>query len=674
LRILNQGMCGISGIYSRRDRTADRQLLLTMAGELWHRGPDGVGLYLDGRFGMANNRLAIVDLEGGDQPLSDERGRYWVMQNGEIYNYVELRAELEGLGHRFSTTSDTEVIAQAYAEWGVGCLDRLNGDFAIAIWDRQTGEVLLARDRFGVRPLFLAEYDGDVCFASEAKALLRHPSARRELDPVGIADTFVAWTTLPDRSAFAGIRELPPAHYVVIGPDGAGPETRWWDIDFSPVEADEDELIEEIEELLTDSIRIRLRADVEVGAYLSGGLDSSAIAAIAARQVGEGRLSAFGLGFSDERYDESAAQDAIAGELGVVFHRTVVDSGAIAEAFPRAVELAEKPMLRTAPAPLLRLAGAVQEAGLKVVLTGEAADELFAGYDIFREDKVRRFWARDPSSTLRPLLFRRLNRWLATDPARAGEFLARFYAKDLLAVDDPLYSHRLRFENTARCLRLLSPELLQKAEAEGQLTDRLRGALPERFEGFSSLAKAQYVEIATFFQGYLLHTQGDRMLMAHSIEGRFPYVDVRLAELAARLPDSLRLRGLQEKYALRKAVARVLPDAIRSRPKIPYRAPIRDVFFGPASDKALLGLLEPGPLRSAGLLDETAVARLVAKFAKSPSPVSETDEMALAGSMSLMILHDRLVANPRLAPALEPARVVVGDKAVSPLDPVAEAV
>jgi asparagine synthase (glutamine-hydrolysing) len=663
-------MCGISGIYGRRGRTADRALLLEMAGELWHRGPDGVGLYLDGRFGMTNTRLAIVDLEGGDQPLSDERGRYWVMQNGEIYNYVELQAELEGLGHRFASTSDTEVIAHAYAEWGVGCLDRLNGDFAIAIWDRETGEALLARDRFGVRPLFLAEYDGDVCFASEAKALLRHPAARRELDPVGIADTFVAWTTLPDRSAFAGIRELPPAHYVVIGPDGPGPETRWWDIDFSPVEADEDELIDEVEELLTDSIRIRLRADVEVGAYLSGGLDSSAIAAIAARQVGEGRLSAFGLGFADERYDESAAQDAIAGELGVVFHRTVVDAAAIAEAFPRAVELAEKPMLRTAPAPLLRLAGAVQEAGLKVVLTGEAADELFAGYDIFREDKVRRFWARDPSSKLRHLLFRRLNRWLATDPAQAGEFLARFYAKDLSALDDPLYSHRLRFANTARCLRLLSPELLEEAEREGQLTDRLRAALPARFEGFSPLAKAQYVEIATFFEGYLLHTQGDRMLMAHSIEGRFPFVDVRLAELAARLPDSLRLRGLQEKYALRKAVARVLPEAIRSRPKIPYRAPIRDVFFGPNSDRSPL---EPGAVRKAGLLDEAAVARLVAKFADGRR-VSETDEMALAGSVSLMILHERLVATPRLAPALEPTRTVVGDRVDGTSGSIAEAV
>src|SRR6476469_1834706 len=178
------GMCGISGIYGRRGRTADRRLLLEMAGELWHRGPDGVGLYLDGRFGMANNRLAIVDLEGGDQPLCDERGRYWVMQNGEIFNYPELQTELAALGHRFATNSDTEVLVHAYEEWGAECLHRLNGEFAFAVWDRETSELFLARDRFGIRPLFLIENSGRLAFASEVKALLRHPDTARVLDPV----------------------------------------------------------------------------------------------------------------------------------------------------------------------------------------------------------------------------------------------------------------------------------------------------------------------------------------------------------------------------------------------------------------------------------------------------------------------------------------------------------
>lgn len=663
---------------SRAAAGVDRSLLLAMAGELRHRGPDGTGLYADGGFGMANTRLAIVDLAGGDQPLSDERGRYWVMQNGEIYNHVELRAELERCGHRFATTSDTEVIAHAYEKWGVGCLSRFNGDFAIAIWDRERRELVLARDRFGVRPLFLAEYGGDLCFASEAKALLRHPKARRDLDPVAIVDTFTMWTPLPDRSAFAGIRELPPAHYVVVGPGGIGPETRWWDIDFSPDEtSSEDELVAQVEELLVDAIRIRLRADVPVATYLSGGLDSSAMAAIAAQQLRDDTLFAFGVGFSDERFDESASQDAIARELGTVFHRTVVDAAAIAEVFPRAVELAEKPLLRTAPAPLLRLSGAVQDAGLKVVLTGEAADELFGGYDIFREDKVRRFWARDPSSKLRPLLFARLNRWLATDPARAGAFLSRFYGRDLEAVDDPLYSHQIRFANTARCLRLVSPELLETAAADGSPQARLVRQLPAHFERFSPLARAQYLEIVTFFEGYLLHSQGDRMLMGHSIEGRFPFVDFRLAELAARLPDSLRLRGLQEKYALRRAVAPYLDPEIRSRPKVPYRAPIREVFFGPQRPDYAVDLLRPKRIEDAGLLDPTAVARVVAKFEKAENGgVSETDEMALVGAVSLMLLHDRMVQAPTLARPLEPTRVVVGAGVVrdSSVEDVAEAI
>lgn len=667
-------MCGISGSYSRRGRSADRDFLLAMAGELLHRGPDGVGVYLDGRFGMANTRLAIVDLADGEQPLCDERRRYWAMQNGEIYNYVELRTELEALGHEFATRSDTEVVAHAYEEWGVGCLERFNGDFAIAVWDRERSEVLLARDRFGVRPLFLAEYDGDVCFASEAKAVLRHPSARRELDPVGIVDTFTAWTTLADRTAFAGIRELPPAHYVVVGPRGAGPVVRWWDVDFTPVAAREDELVEAVEDLLVDSVRLRLRADVQVGAYLSGGLDSSAIAAIARRQVGAAGLAAFGVGFSDSRYDESAAQDAIAAELGVELQRAQVDSSAIAGAFPATVELAEKPLLRTAGAPLLCLSRAVRDAGLKVVLTGEGADELFAGYDLFREDKIRRFWARDPGSALRPLLLRRLNRWLATDPSKAGAFLTSFYARDLLDVDDPLYSHRLRFANTARSLKVLDRGLLDAAARQTDFGERLVALLPPAFHGFSPLARAQYLEIATFFEGYLLHSQGDRMLMGHSIEGRFPYLDYRLAELVARLPDSLRLRGLREKHALRRAVAPYLPCELRSRPKVPYRAPIQHVFFPAGGDGELQTFLEPSRIADAGLLDADTVARLVAKFRRPKAAVSETDEMALAGATSLMILHDRFVARPSLAAPLEPNRLVVGDRVVADTRCVAETV
>jgi asparagine synthase (glutamine-hydrolysing) len=657
-------VCGIAGIYAR-DGVPPPRLLLELAGELAHRGPDGTGLYLDGPFGMVNNRLAIIDLAGGDQPLSDESGRFWVMQNGEIYNYVELRAELEGLGRRFATSSDTEVLAGAYAEWGPGCLGRLNGDFAFAVWDRLAQELFLARDRFGARPLYVAELGGDLCFASECKALLRHPAARRELDPAALVEAFTTWAVLPDRSAFAGIRELAPAHYLLAGAGGIREERRWWDLDFSadPVRAGqgEDDLVDELREVLEDATRIRLRADVPVAAYVSGGLDSSAIAAFT-RRLNRETLYSFGLAFRDERFDEREHQARIAEALGTTLTQVEVDAPDIAALFPRAIELWEKPTLRTAPAPLLALSGAVREAGLKVVLTGEAADELFAGYDIFREDTVRRFWARDPESQLRPLLLARLNAFLGRDLGRSGAFLTGFYRRGLTDTEDPLYSHRIRFANASRLLRVLSPDVLAAAAPAGDPLERLVARLPEGFAGFSPLGRAQYLEVVTFLEAYLLHAQGDRMLMGNSIEGRFPFLDYRVAELAAALPDRLRLRGLEEKHALRRAVGPLLPREVGERRKVPYRAPIAEVFAGPQAPEWVADLLSPESLAAAGLLAPAAVAGIVGKLGASDGAAGETDEMALVGAVSTMLLHDRLVARPVPARALTPSKVVVADR------------
>jgi asparagine synthase (glutamine-hydrolysing) len=635
-----------------------------MAGELRHRGPDGTGLYLDGRFGMANTRLAIIDPEGGDQPLSNEDGRYWVMQNGEIYNYVELQKELEQLGHRFSTSCDTEVIAHAYEEWGIGCLDKFNGDFLLAVWDRNTRELLLARDRFGVRPLFIAEFGTDFCFASEAKALFRHPEARRQLDPLGLVEAFTTWSILPDRSAFVGVRELAPGHYLRLGDDGHVEERRWWDLEFRRMDQPRSEnaadLEEELLELLTDATRIRLRADVPVAAYLSGGLDSSLTAALAQRLY-PGTLNSFGLGFADARYDESAYQDRFVQELGTSLERVVIDARDIAEAIPRAVELSEKPTLRTALAPLLRLSAAVQDAGLKVVITGEGADELFGGYDIFREDKVRRFWAREPQSSVRPLLFTRLNEYLARDLKRTGPFLTSFYARGLENTGDPLYSHRLRYLTTSRCLKLLSRDVLDAAAAEGDPLERLESRLPPGYAAWTPLGRAQYLEVTTLLDGYLLHSQGDRMLMGHSVEGRFPFLDYRVAELAAKLPDDLRVRGLQEKYLLRKAAARVLPPEISDRKKRPYRAPIAAAFVGPDAPDYVRELLEPQTLKGTGIFEPEAVRALVRKCEKaSDAGVGETDEMGLVGTISTQLLHELLVARPASAAPAQPTKEVVG--------------
>jgi asparagine synthase (glutamine-hydrolysing) len=653
-------MCGLAGTY-RRHESASRGLLLAMAGELRHRGPDGTGLYLDGDFGMANTRLAIVDLAHGDQPLSDDSGRYWAMQNGEIYNHVELRARLEALGHRFATRCDTEVIAHAYAEWGPDCLDELNGDFALAVWDRLARRLFLARDRFGVRPLFLAQPGGDLCFASEIKALLRHPACPRELDPSGLVDVFTLWSSLPDRTAFAGVSELPAAHYALVDADGRLQVRRWWDLDFTDrtyaTRAEESDLVGELGALLDDATRIRLRADVPVATYLSGGLDSTYITALAHGHVPRG-LQAFGIGFADARFDETSFQLQAAADLGVDLTRTRVDAAEIALLTPRVVELSERPMLRAAPAPLLRLSGSVRDAGLKVVLTGEGADELFGGYDVFREDKVRRFWARAPQSRVRPRLLGRLNAFLGQDLQRPAAFLERFYAQGLDDTGDILYSHRLRFSNTARCLRLLRPDVVVAArDPLAALVSRL----PLGFGDFGAQGRAQYLEISTFLHGYLLHTQGDRMLMGNSVEGRFPFLDHRVAELAARLPESLRVRGLTEKYALRRAAARQVPAAVLARTKVPYRAPVVDAFAGPDAPDYVRELLSPAALRDAGIFDGVGVDRVLAKLRRPGVGASETETMALMGVVSTMLLHERLVARPAPAPPAVPDRVVQHD-------------
>ena len=645
-------MCGIVGVYTRGEARAPRDVLLSMAGELRHRGPDGTGLYLDGGVGMAASRLAIVDLALGDQPLSDDHGRYWVVQNGEIYNYVELRRELEELGHHFSTSCDTEVLANAYAEWGEDCLHRLNGDFAFAIWDALTRELFIARDRFGVRPLFIAELDGDFWFASEAKALLRHPRARRELDPAALAEFLVTWANPSGRSSFEGIRELPPGCSLRVSPDGVEQVRRWWDLEFEPESgARDEELLEELRECLDDSVRIRMRADVPVAVYISGGLDSSVIAALG-QPYAESGLTLFGIGFEDGRYDETEYQRAAASSLGAELICSRAGPETIAELLPTVVRFAERPTLRTAPAPLLQLASTVHETGTKVVLTGEGADELFGGYDIFREDKVRRFCARDPNSRMRPLLYARLNEYLDKDLGRLVPFLARFYGRGLQETDDPLYSHRIRFENGIRLLRTLG------APAEAPLAGLL-DRLPKRVSTLPPLDRAQYIEVVTFLQGYLLHTQADRMLMRHSVEGRFPYLDHRVAELAARLPARLRLLGLREKVGLRKATAGLVPPQIRARKKWPYRAPIAGPMLSTAAGRELLERLDPQHVDAIGLFDGRSVAALTAKLtAQEAAKVSEVDEMALMGALSTMLLHESFVASPSVAPAATPAKVV----------------
>ena len=404
-------MCGIAGVLHPDARPVDAPSLRRMARALSHRGPDAEGYYERPGIGLGHRRLSIIDLSTGQQPLANEDGTVWVAFNGEIFNYVELRSDLEKRGHRFSTRSDTETLVHLYEELGPRFVERLNGQFAIALWDEPRRRLVLARDRVGIRPLFHATLaDGTVLFGSEIKALLAHGALRAEIDPVAVGQISTLWVPVPPRTAFKGIAELGPGRMLVFD-GGRRTEHQYWRHEF-PREHEYEEHScehwqEQVRELLYDAVRLQLRADVPVATYLSGGLDSSILTAIVKRHH-ISNLTTFSVGFTDARFDERDFQRQMVDHLDTDHRHVDVDLDDIGNDFERVVWFAERPLMRTAPAPLLRLSALVRSAGIKVVLTGEGADEIFGGYNLFREDKVRRFWSRDPASDMRPALLSRL--------------------------------------------------------------------------------------------------------------------------------------------------------------------------------------------------------------------------------------------------------------------------
>jgi len=638
-------VCGIVGIFNRSTAcpVAAGQIN-TLLGPIRHRGPESAGILLAGPLGLGHARLSIIDLPGGQQPIANEDGTIWIVCNGEIFNHVELRAALRARGHHFATGSDCEVLVHLYEEQGPRCLEACIGQFALALWDSRRQTLLLARDRFGVRPLFYTEVNGSLLFASEIKALLADPRVTPALDLATLNDIFTFWAPLPGLTAFQGVRDLPPAHYLVVEP-GHITLHRYWSVDFTPVHGSAKQTrrdyAEQLLSLLVDATQIRLRADVPIGAYLSGGLDSAAIATLVQRQTNQS-LRTFSIAFDDPQFDERGPQRIMAEYLGTDHVSVFCTDADIARVFPAVVQHAEVPLLRTAPAPMYLLAQAVHAHGLKVVLTGEGADEFLGGYDLFKEARIRRWWAARPDSALRPRLLARL---YADIPGLADlpvAYRSAFFKPGLTALDDVCYSHRVRWHNGARLKRLFSAETrhrLALADQDTALYDGLAGLDPH----WDPLSQAQFIESRLFLSQYLLSAQGDRMAMAHAVEGRFPFLDHRLVEFAATIPPALRLHGLDEKYILKRAMADLLPASVLARRKRPYRAPIRNVFFGAQALPYVTEMLLPETIRRAGVFDPLAVERLVAKCRAAPV-IGEVDGMALVGVLSTQLLYAGFVA------------------------------
>ncbi len=638
-------MCGIAGLYSfAAGRPPAKAALSDMIGALHHRGPDGSATFVDGPVGLAHARLSIIDLAGGWQPIANEDETVWVVLNGEIFNFVELRRDLERRGHRFRTHSDTEVIVHLYEDLGDRFVDELNGQFAIALWDKNKQRLVLARDRTGIRPLFYTEAGGRLAFASEVKALFRLPEVPRRIDVEALASIFSYWSVLPPATVFEGISSLPPGHRMVVSPKGTRIE-RYWDWQFPDAMPDarsEEDCAEELRDLLIDAVRLQLRSDVPVGAYLSGGLDSSIITTIIRRHT-DTPLRSFSLTFEDAEFDESAHQNELARVLGTDHSAVACRRGDIGASFARAVWHAESPLVRTAPTPMMMLADSVRAAGYRVVLTGEGADEVFAGYDLFKEAKIRRFMARQPRSKWRGRILERLYPYLEHSPGAGRAFTQRFFSEGLEQIDQPWFAHIPRMTTTRRALQFLRPETYERAMAWSPQV-ALRAALPAGIDGWLPQGRDQYVEAHTLMSGYLLSSQGDRMAMAASIEARFPFLDHRVIELANRLPPQYKLRGLTEKHILKKAMGAELPATITQRTKQPYRSPDSSSFFeGGRPLEYVAELLSPSRIEGAGLFDAAAVGKLMEKC-RSGKAVGFGDNMAFVGILSTMLVHDQFVA------------------------------
>ena len=571
-------MCGIAGIVNSKDVKNRKEIVQNMLSRIYYRGPDESGIYNSDRTTIGNVRLSIIDISSGQQPISDPSGRFWIVFNGEIYNYIELREDLIKKNFSFSTSSDTEVLVQLYAAYGKDCLEMLNGQFAFAIWDNKHEEIFLARDRVGIRPLFY-HYDNDVLtFSSEIKSIFENPSIDRRFSRNGLLQVYTYWTTITPGTVFEDIQELPPGHFMIWNSKGMEIK-KYWELTFSNKSSglNIDDYLERFDDLLTNSIRIRLRADVEVAAYLSGGIDSSAIVSYI-KKIEPSVLNTFSIQFGEKDFDESGFQNDAVKYFNTNHKSISCNARDIADHFPNVVWHSEIPLIRTAPTPMMLLSGLVRSNGIKVVITGEGADEMLAGYNIFKECEIRRFWARYPDSSFRPLLLTKLYPYLPQMQNANPKILKLFFGYKLEDTENLLYSHLLRWKNSTSITRFLIDQSNDGSNGYDPKIE-INRILPADFTKWDSLEKAQWIESTVFMSGYLLSSQGDRMGMANSVEGRYPFLDHRLIEFLSTVPSSLKLKGLKEKYLLKRLLQDKIPSSILNRSKQAYRAPIFSVFF-----------------------------------------------------------------------------------------------
>lgn len=631
-------MCGIAGQINYTDSLSSSQdTIKSMLSVLNHRGPDSVNYHITRYNHLGHTRLSIIDLSTGDQPIFNRDKSISVVFNGEIYNYIELKKQYLQ-DYPFYTQSDTEVIVAMYEKFGPEFVSYLNGQFAIALYDANKQKTFLIRDRVGICPLYYIEVNDTLYFASEIKSLLAVSNVKAEINLQGFSDFIHLWTPLSPTTLYKNIFEVSPGSYLEIDKRELR-KYRYWDYEYHPGELNIslDDAVTQLDELMKDAVAIRLRSDVAVGAYLSGGLDSTIILSYLCASKHD--LSTFSLTFSDESLNEESYQKEVFSFFSTDHHAVRADYTLIADNFIKCIQHTESPLFRTSPVPMMLLSGKVHNEGYKVVLTGEGSDEIFGGYDIFKEAKIREFWSRIPESECRPLLLKKLYPYLDFTKIRSTDYLKQAFGHNLNQVNDLLYAYQTRSRTTSAIADFLVDEV--KKEINHDMEKRALESYPIAPGQYGVFNTAQYIESRTIMPGYILSTQGDRMLMTNSVEGRYPFLDHRVIEFAQKLKNRYKLNGLNEKYILKQLVKDRIPASVLNRPKQPYRAPDINALLC-SKDNYLLDYVSQDAIRKNNFFDVKRVNMLVKK-ALSGKAQSVKDNMLFTIILSSQIWMEEFI-------------------------------
>jgi len=599
-------MCGICGIAipDKLDRDVDSTLLIRMRDSLTHRGPDDAGVFMDTSVGLGHRRLSIVDVAGGHQPMSNEDGRVWLVYNGEVYNHRDLRPDLEARGHRYQTASDTETIIHLYEEHGPSAVEQLRGMFAFAIWDAPRRRLVLARDRLGIKPLYYTlSADGVICFASEIKALLEARQVGAELNYDALADYAANRYTSGEETLFRGVKRLLPGHTLVWS-NGRVEIERYWDVSFEKPEAQlsEKQYIDEFTELFQESVRLRLMSDVPLGMFLSGGIDSSAIVSAMSGMVSD-PIKTFSVAFEEREANELEYARMVSRAFGTDHHEIVVSPEQFFGVLPAMVYQEDEPIAHPSSIPLYFVSKLASE-HVKVVLTGEGSDELLAGYDKYRKTVYNLALGRAYHNTMPASVRRAIERAILklNGASRVRQKLSRTFLCLEPRIED------IYFDNFSAFSRSMQRRLFTRDTREQMLeTDPYAAplALLAGADSSSLLDQLLAADLKTYLHELLM--KQDQMSMAASIESRVPFLDHKLVEFAAALPETMKLRGLTTKYILRKAMKHRLPKEILTRRKMGFPVPIglwlRNKFSHVVDEYVLSpralerGIFEPGFVR-----------------------------------------------------------------------------